>query len=103
MKNKITLITLLGFVFLFSPLTQAAESANKVLKETKLLYKKADQLQGAWTTTGKLIKKAESALKKGNKAKALKLAKKANIEVKMSITQAEEQAKNWAEPSYIKR
>lgn len=103
MKKNITLITLLGVVFLYCPLTQAMESVNDVLKETKALYKKADKLQGAWLTTGKLIKKAEAALKKGNKAKALKLAKKAKTEARMSIAQAEEQATKWAEPSYIKR
>ena len=103
MKKNITFITLLGVVFLYCPLTQAAESVNNVLEETKALYKKADKLQGAWLTTGKLIKKAEAALKKGNKSKALKLAKKAKAEAKMSIAQVEEQATKWAEPSYIKR
>lgn len=103
MKNKITFISLLGVVFLFSPLTQAAESVNDVLKETKVLYKKAVKLQGAWISTGKLIKKAEAVLKKGDKAKALVLAKKARSEAGMSIAQAEDQVKNWAEPSYIER
>lgn len=103
MKKKMSFITLLGVVFLFCPALQAAESTNDVLKETKVLYKKAAELQGAWVTTGKLIKKAEAALKKGSGAKALKLAKKARLEARMSIAQAEEQAKNWAEPAYIKR
>lgn len=102
MKKNINFIILLSVVFLFCPLTQATESVNDVLEETKALYKKADKLQGAWVTTGKLIKKAEVALKKGNKAKALKLAKKAKTEARMSIAQAEEQATKWAEPSYIK-
>ena len=102
MKKNISFIILLSVVFLFCPLTQATESVNDVLEETKALYKKADKLQGAWVTTGKLIKKAEVALKKGNKAKALKLAKKAKTEARMSIAQAEEQATKWAEPSYIK-
>ncbi len=103
MKKNITFITLLSIVFLYCPLTQATESVHKILKETKALYKKADKLQGAWLTTGKLIKKAEVALKNGNKSKALKLAKKAKADAKMSIVQAREQAKNWAEPSYIKQ
>lgn len=103
MKKNITFITLLGIVFLYCPLTQAAESVNDILKETKALYKKADKLQGAWLTTGKLIKKSEAELKKGNKHKALKLAKKAKAEAAMSIAQAEAQATKWAEPSYIER
>lgn len=103
MKKKTTIITLFAIVFLFSPLTQAEESANDVLRETKVLYKKADQLQGAWTTTGKLIKQTEDELKKGNKTTALKLAKKAKKEAVMSIAQAEQQATQWAEPLYIER
>ena len=103
MKKNITFITLLGVVFLYCPLTQAAESVHDVLQETKALYKKADKLQGAWVTTGKLIKKAEAALKKGKKRSALKLAKKAKKEALMSIVQAEAEATKWAEPSYIKR
>lgn len=101
MKKNITFFSLLSVVFLYCPLTQAAESIHDVLQETKALYKKADKLQGAWTTTGKLIKKAEVALKKGNKEKALNLAKKAKVEAEMSIAQAQDQARKWSEPSYI--
>lgn len=89
--------------FIFSPVLVAAESAQNVLIETKILYKKAGKLQGAWVTTEKLIKNAEAALKKGNKVKALKLAKKARLEAGLSIKQSEDQIKNWAEPSYIER
>ena len=103
MKKNIIFITLLGVVCLVSPLAQAVESVDNVLKEAKALYKEANKLQGTWVTTKNMISKAEAALKKGNKAKALKLAKKAKNEARMSIAQAEEQAKNWTEPSYIKR
>jgi hypothetical protein len=103
MKNKITLITLLFAVSLNCPTIWAAETADQVLKETKVLYEKAEKLQGAWVTTGKLIKEAEVALKKGDQASALKLADKARTEARLSITQAEEQAKNWTEPPYIER
>lgn len=102
MKKKITIIILLGIAFLFTPVLHAEESVSDVLIETKALYKKADTLQGAWTTTGKLIKKAEAVANKGDKSKALTLAKKARQEARLSIAQAEEQAKNWAEPAYIK-
>ena len=103
MKKLTTFITLFSALFIYCPQLQATESVIAVLKETKELYKKADKLQGAWLPTAKLIKKAETALKKGNKAKALKLAKKANKQAIMSVIQAEAQAKEWAEPSYIKR
>jgi len=103
MKKKIKCITVFSIVFLFCPVIYAAESVGDVLKETKMLYKNAAKLQGAWVTTGKLIKKAEAALKKGDKATASKLVNKARIEARLSIAQAEEQAKNWAEPSYITR
>ncbi len=103
MKTKFTSIILFSVLFLFSPVIHAAESISDVLKETKMLYKNAAKLQGAWVTTGKLIKKAEAALKKGDKSTATKLANKARTEAKLSIAQAEEQAKNWTEPSYIER
>ena len=103
MRKQNFIVSILGLFFLFSPVLLAAESAKSVITETKILFKKADKLQGAWITTGKLIKKAEVALKKGNKAMGLNLAKKARLEAKMSIVQAEEQAKIWAEPSYIER
>jgi len=103
MRKQTTFIILSGFMFLMSPLTQAAESVNDVLKEAKALHKKADTLQGAWVTTAKLIKKAEATLKKGDKTKALKLAKMARLEARSSIAQAKAQAKNWAEPPYIQR
>lgn len=103
MRKQNFIVSILSLFFLFSPILLAAESAKNVLMETKILFKNADKLQGAWITTGKLIKKAEAALKKGDKAKSLKLAKKARLESKMSLEQAEEQAKNWAEPAYIER
>ena len=101
MRKQYFIVSIFGLFVLFSPVLLAAESAKSVLTESKLLFKKADKLQGAWITTGKLIKKAEAALKKGDKAKSLKFAKKASLEARLSIFQAEEQLKNWAEPSYI--
>ncbi len=103
MENKMTYITILGVVLFLSPVLHAKESVEKILMETKMLYKKAAKIQGAWVTTGKLIKKSEAALKKGDRPTAEKLANKARVEVRLSIKQAEEQAQKWSEPSYIER
>jgi len=81
---------------------QAVESASATLAEAKQLFNKADKMQGAWITTAKLIKKAEAAMQKGDSKAALKLATKAKKEAQLSIAQAEEQLKNWSEPSYIR-
>jgi len=94
---------ILSLTFIFPPAVSAVESSKSVLSESKILFKKADKLQGAWVTTWKLIKKAEAAIKKGNQKEGLKLAKKARSEARMSIEQAEEQLKNWVEPPYIER
>lgn len=80
----------------------AADTADAVLNEAKGLFKQANDLQGAWVTTEKLIKEAEQALKKGDQKTALQLAKKAKMEADLSITQAKEQVKNWAEPPYVR-
>ncbi len=101
MKYISGMILMFGIVFIVNPMVSAGESPAAVLKEAKELYKKADKMQGAWITTGKLIKKSEEALKKGQNDKALKLAEKARIESKLSIALAEDQMNNWSEPPYI--
>ena len=103
MNRKSPLILLFGLGLIVASALHAGESATDVLKEAKVTFKKADNLQGAWVTTEKLIKKAESALKKGDSKKALKLANKARTEANLSLTQAQDQLKNWSEPSYIER
>ncbi|MDH5409473.1 MAG: hypothetical protein OEY00_12750 [Gammaproteobacteria bacterium] len=103
MKKYIHYIAIIGLLSVMVVPVQAAASASAVLAEAKQLFKKADKMQGAWVTTDKLIKKAEAAMKKGDKKAALKLATKAKQEAQLSITQAEEQLKNWSEPSYIRQ
>lgn len=103
MKMIVTFLIMFSVNVLYCPSLHAGESTADVISEAKALFKEADQLQGAWVTTGKLIKSAEKALKKGQDNKALKLANKAKMEAKLSIAQAEEQLKNWSEPAYIER
>ncbi len=80
----------------------ASENASKILGEARNFYKQADELQGAWISTGKLIQRAEQAIKSGNREAALKMAKKARFEAKHSLEQARDQLTNWSEPSYLK-
>ncbi len=62
----------------------AAELAIKAAKEA---LKKAEAVGFAWRDTGKLIKKAEEALKKGDEKTALKLANKARFEGEAALRQ----------------
>ena len=72
-----------------------------VLAEAKAIHNKADKIQGAWITTKKKKKKAEIALKNNKRDAALKLAKRARKEARLSYTQAKDEMQNWSEPSYI--
>lgn len=82
-----------------------AESNGEVLKaiqDAKAAIKKADSVQGAWISTSKLIKKAEAAAAKGDKANALKLADKAKKEAEVGYSQAVYERKNWSPPPYAR-
>jgi len=70
------------------------------IQEAKAAYKKADSIQGAWTNTPKLIKKAEKAATTGDKAKALEFAMKAKKEAELAYKQAIYERENWSPPPY---
>ena len=72
------------------------------VEEAKAAYKKADSVKGAWTNTPKLIKKAEAAAAKGDKAKALELAEKAKKEAELGYKQAVHERENWSPPPYAR-
>ena len=101
MIKRLKTIFLCCVITLAAANVTAGETAGAVLAEAKAMYKKADNLQGAWVTTEKLIKQAEKALKNNNKNIALQLAQKARKEARLSYTQASDEAQNWSEPSYI--
>ncbi len=79
-----------------------AGDAGSILAQAKKDFEQAVALQGGWTSTEKLIKDAEDALKANDAQKAEVLAKKAQREAQLSLTQAQGQQKGWSEPPYIK-
>ncbi len=76
----------------------AAESAIATAESAR---KKAASIDGEWRDTGKMIKKAQAALKAGDSAKAIKLAKKAEKQGKLGYEQAQAQ-QTLKMPSYLK-
>ena len=76
----------------------AAESAIAAAESAR---KKAASVDGEWRDTGKIIKKAEAALKAGDTAKAIKLAKKAEKQGKLGYEQAQAQ-QELKMPPYLK-
>jgi hypothetical protein len=100
MKQLMILLALL----MFTPMAISIEiTAGKVmLSEVKGLINKAERTRQKaakagyeWTTTAGLIKEAKAALKKGDKSAAVILAKKALIEAKNSMKQAEFADLHW--------
>ncbi len=76
----------------------AAEAAIAAAESAR---KKAASIDGEWRDTGKMIKKAQAALKAGDSAKAIKLAKKAEKQGKLGYEQAQAQ-QTLKMPSYLK-
>ncbi len=80
----------------------AGENAKQALETAVAAQKKADSLEGGWTSTDKLIKKAKAALAKGDKATALKLSKKAKVEAELAYKQAKHERDHWSPPPYAR-
>jgi hypothetical protein len=100
MKQLMILLALL----MFTPMAISIEiTAGKVMaSEVKGLINKAERTRQKaakegyeWTTTAGLIKEAKAALKKDDKSAAVILAKKALIEAKNSMKQAEFADLHW--------
>lgn len=64
------------------------DGATKAISDADAERKKAAKVGGEWRDTGKFLKQAEEAAKKGDFKKALKLAKKASSESKLGYEQA---------------
>jgi len=75
--------------------------ATAAIAAAEKAKKKAASISGEWRDTGKFIKKAKGALKKGDFKKAIKLAKKAAHEGKMGYEQAHAQ-QQLRMPAYLK-
>jgi len=70
-----------------APAAEQPSSAAAAIKAAKEAYKKALAVGYAWRDTGKIIKKAEAALTKGDEEKALKLANKARFQGEAAVRQ----------------
>jgi len=71
-------------------LSLAASSASAVtMDEAKAAVKAANKSGYAWTTTAKLLKKAEKAMKKNKEDKAQKYLEQVMFQTSMSMKQAE--------------
>jgi len=78
------------------------KEVQKAVEMAKQAFDEAVKEQGGWVTTKKLIKSAELTATKGDKAKALEMARQAKHEAELSLQQALNQKNTWAEPSYLK-
>jgi len=65
------------------------EDVSALIKQATAENKKAAKAGGLWRDANKMIKKAKSAVERGDSAKALKLAKKALAQGKMGQMQAD--------------
>jgi len=101
---RITTLMVFLFAALFSAnaLSVDDKEVQKAVDLAKQTFEQAVKEQGGWTSTKKLISDAELSVTSGDKKKALELAKKAKEEADLSLQQALNQKKNWAEPTYLK-
>lgn len=78
-----------------------AVKAQQEIDKAEMARKKAASVESEWTTTGKLIKKAQAALKKGDYDTAIRLAKQAGEQGEIAYEQGASQ-KELRIPSYLK-
>jgi len=64
-----------------------SSDANKAIKSAEAAMAKASKNKWIWRDTGKILKKAKAANKKGDGAKAIKLAKKAQSQAEIAVSQ----------------
>jgi chitodextrinase len=83
---------------------QAGDEAaqfKQTIEKAEASKKKAASVNGEWRDTGKLIKKAQAAAKKGDYANAINLANTAYRQGELGYQQAVEQ-KDAGFPSYMR-
>ena len=78
-----------------------AADAQMMIEQAEKSRKRAASVEGEWRDTGKIIKQAQAALKKGEYDEAMKLAKKAKMQGEMGYQQAVSQ-KDVRVPAYVK-
>lgn len=105
MKKKqltaiITAVIMAGIIS-NSALAGDQKAAQAAVAAAETAQKKAASVEGEWRDTGKIIKQAQTAMKKGNFNEAIELANKAERQGKYGYEQAVSQ-KELKMPSYLK-
>lgn len=77
------------------------EKAQVMIDNAEKARKKAASVEGEWRDTGKKIKQAQAALKKGDTVNAMKLASQAHKQGVLGYQQATAQ-KELRMPNYVK-
>ncbi len=85
-----------------APKTNAQLAYENALKDAKTEKKKAAAVGGEWRDTGKILKKADKAAKKGDYGTAKKLAQKAAFQGRAGQEQAASQV-GVGNPGYLYR
>jgi len=102
---KIMTMILLSFALVISNSAIAADkkAAQAAIDKADSNRKHAASVGGEWRDTGKIIKKAQAALKSGEFDKAIKLARKAELQGNYGYDQAVSQhsVKNLTSPAYM--
>ncbi len=98
---KLLLIVVLGFTSTMILAAASDKTAQDAIAAADQARKKATSVKGEWRDTGKIIKQAEQARKKGDFEKAIKLANKAERQGKYGYEQAMSQ-QTLKMPSYLK-
>lgn len=94
LKHLFLALVTIGFVIGCAGTTEESKQAGgsdaaSAIAAAKAAYDKAKKELYAWRDTGKLIEKAEKALKDGKDAEAIKLANKARSQAEMALAQKE--------------
>lgn len=98
---KLALIAILGLSSGMIMASANQKSAQEAISAAQQAQKKAASVKGEWRDTGKIIKKAQQSMKKGDFDKAVKLANKAERQGNYGYEQAVSQ-KTLKMPSYLK-
>lgn len=109
-KHIIYAITLISIVSITLACTAAdqkqsviitpQERAKMTIDEAQTQLKKAASVQGEWRDTGKILRKAQSALAENKFEDAIKLAMQAKIQAELGYEQAVSQ-QDLKLPSYL--
>ena len=98
---KLLVIAFLGFTSTMTLAAATDKAAQDAIAAAEQARKKAASVKGEWRDTGKIIKQAEQARKKGDFDRAIKLANKAERQGKYGYEQAMSQ-QTLKMPSYLK-